>query len=111
MIYERPKVQWHDIRMMSKKKKDGQLSCIDSQYDECMYGALVKHMKENTQSEGGCTAPWILDGKEGSQKICRETENINRTFWEAWNRVTNQLKDCPVPCDTLLVSLGAKITR
>ena len=94
--------------MMSKKGKNDTLTCIESNYDQCMYGALVKHMKAATQNENGCTVPWVLDGQKGSNDICREPENINKTFWIAWDRVTNQLKDCPVPCDTLLVSLGAK---
>ena len=95
--------------MMSKDKEDGSKTCIESNYDECMYGALVDHMHSNTQSEGGCTVPWVLDENlEGTSKICKEPDNINKTFWIAWNRVTNQKKDCPVPCDSLLVSLGAK---
>ena len=95
--------------MMSKDKEDGSKTCIESNYDECMYGALVDHMHSNTQSEGGCTVPWVLDDNlEGTSKICKEPDNINKTFWIAWNRVTNQKKDCPVPCDSLLVSLGAK---
>ena len=95
--------------MMSKDKEDGSKTCIESYYDECMYGALVDHMHSNTQSEGGCTVPWVLDENlEGTSKICKEPDNINKTFWIAWNRVTNQKKDCPVPCDSLLVSLGAK---
>ena len=95
--------------MMSKEKDDGSKTCIETNYDACMYGAMVNHMKSKTESEGGCTVPWVLDENlEGTTKICKEAENINSTFWEAWNRVTNQLKDCPVPCDSLLVSLGAK---
>ena len=101
-------VSWHDVRMLSKEKKDGTKSCINSVYDKCMYGALISHMKANTPSENGCTVPWVMQGKQGSEKICKKAENINVTFWEAWNRVTNQLNDCPVPCETLLVSLGAK---
>ena len=94
--------------MMSKEKDDGNKTCIHSNYDECMYGALVNHMKSNTPSEDGCTVPWVMDGGSGAKKICKKAENINTTFWEAWNRVTNQLNDCPVPCQTLLVTLGAK---
>ena len=95
--------------MMSKNKDDGSKTCMESNFDKCMYGALVDHMHSNTQSEGGCTVPWVLDENlEGTSKICKEADNINKTFWVAWNRVTNQKKDCPVPCDSLLVSLGAK---
>jgi len=102
-------VSWHDIRMMSKEKDDGSITCIETHYDKCMYGALTDHMHSQTQSEEGCTVPWLLDENlEGTSNICTEPKNINITFWEAWNRVTNQKKDCPVPCDSLLVSLGAK---
>ena len=93
---------------MSKEKSDGTMTCIDSEYDSCMYSALIKHMYENTPSENGCTVPWVMNGTVGATKICKEPENINKTFWIAWDRVTNQMNDCPVPCDTLLVSLGAK---
>ena len=94
--------------MMSKETDDGSLSCIDSNYDECMYGALIKHMESKTPSENGCTVPWLINGTSGVTDICTTQPNINTTFWEAWNRVTNQLNDCPVPCKTLLVNLGAK---
>ena len=93
--------------MMSKENDDGSMTCIHTEYDKCMYGALVNHMKTNTPSEE-CTVPWVMDKGEGTQEICKETKNINTTFWEAWNRVTNQLQDCPVPCNTVLVQLGAK---
>ena len=93
---------------MSKDAGNGTKTCIDSNYDECMYGALVNHMKSKTQDEGGCTVPWVIENGKGPNKICKKSENINTTFWEAWNRVTNQLNDCPVPCDVLQVSLGAK---
>ena len=95
--------------MLSKKRDDGTKTCIKTNYDKCMYGALMDHMHSKTQSEGGCTAPWILDrNMEGTTKICKESENIKTAFWEGWNRVTNQHKDCPIPCDSLLVNIGAK---
>ena len=94
---------------MSKENDDGGKTCIHTTYDKCMYGALVDRMKNNTPSEDGCTVPWVMnEDNTGTTKICKNAENINTTFWIAWNRVTNQLNDCPVPCETLLVSLGAK---
>ncbi len=93
---------------MSKDLDDGKKSCINSVYDECMYDALVKHMLAKTGSEGGCTVPWIMDNGVGTTRICKTAENINITFWEVWNRGTNQKSDCPNPCETLLVTLGAK---
>ncbi len=94
--------------MMSKDLEDGKKTCINTVYDECMYGALVGHMKRQTQDEGGCTVPWVMENGAGAQDICKLEKNINITFWEAWNRVTNQKDDCPVPCNTLLVNVGAK---
>lgn len=101
-------VSWTDIRMMSKENADGSRSCIESVYDHCMYGALVRYMKERTKNEGGCTVPWVMDDNEGTTKICKDPENINATFWTHWNHVTNQKDDCPVPCHTLQIILGAK---
>ena len=99
--------------MMSKKKSDGTRSCIDSTYDKCMYGALIRHMKANTPSENGCTVPWVMEDGEipfitGTKNICTLPYNINQSYWQAWTRVTNQKNDCPLPCKTLLLSLGAK---
>ena len=93
---------------MSKVKDDGSKTCEYLDFDKCMYKAMVQHMKTNTPSEGGCTAPWVMDGGNGTTKICKRPENINTTFWEAMNRVTNQQDDCPIPCKSLLVGLGAK---
>ena len=92
---------------MSKEKYDGSRTCIRTEYDKCMYKALINHMKAKTPSKK-CTAPWVIDDGSGTQNICKEAKNINATFWEAWNRVTNQLQDCPEPCNSVLVQLGAK---
>ena len=59
-------------------------------------------MKRNTADE--CTVPWIKD----NSKICSTSDDINTTFWIAWNRITNQKKDCFPPCDATLVNVGAK---
>jgi hypothetical protein len=100
-----------NFRMMSKNKDNDQKSCIHSIYDNCMYQALISHMQRQTQDENGCTVPWVMDGETGSENICKTDKNINITFWEAWNRITNQQDDCPVPCNSLLVTLGAKNTE
>ena len=100
-------IYFYHSRRMSKEKYDGSKTCIHTEYDKCMYKALVNHMKTKTPSEK-CTAPWVIDNRSGTQNICKEAKNINATFWEAWNRVTNQLQDCPVPCNSVLVQLGAK---
>ena len=65
-------------------------------------------MKDVTENEGGCTVPWVLDEKKGPKKICKMSKNMNKTFWIAWNRVTNQEQDCPNPCQILSISLSGK---
>ena len=77
-------------------------SCSYQAYDECMYNKVYEVMKRNTADE--CTVPWIKD----NMKICTKSDDINTTFWIAWNRITNQKKDCFPPCDATLVNVGAK---
>ena len=92
--------------MMSKNNSevtDG-ISCKHINFDQCMYKTLFNLMIEQTQDENGCTVPWILN----ATNICKKPENINSTFWTYWNRVTNQLSDCPIPCDSLKVYVGGK---
>ena len=76
--------------------------CSHEIYDDCMYEAVASFMKKN--SEDKCTVPWIRDNRN----ICSNPKDINTTFWIAWNRITNQEKDCMVPCHTTLVNVGAK---
>ena len=71
-------------------------------HDQCIYDTLITKMKEKTQNENGCTVPWVVN----STNICKKPDNVNTTFWIAWNRVTNQFNDCPEPCNTLMVTLG-----
>ena len=77
-------------------------SCSHEIYDECMYGAVTRIMREN--SKHNCTVPWVRNNSE----ICSTPRDINTTFWIGWNRITNQEKDCLPPCKTTKVNLGAK---
>ena len=77
-------------------------SCSYEIYDDCMYSKVVNIMKNSTESQ--CTVPWIRD----NTNICSVPEDVNTTFWIAWNRITNQYKDCLGPCHATLVIMGAK---
>ena len=77
-------------------------SCSHEAYDMCMYNKMSEVMKMNTEDE--CTVPWIRN----NNRICSKSIDINTTFWIAWNRITNQKKDCFPPCDATLVNVGAK---
>ena len=92
--------------MISKTNSENSegISCKHINFDQCMYTKLFNLMIEQTQNENGCTVPWILN----TANICKKPENINSTFWTHWNRVTNQLSDCPIPCDSLKVNVGGK---
>ena len=78
-------------------------TCAHHVYDDCIYGMLSNLMRNNT--EDGCRVPFIRDDNDN---ICTKPLDINTTFWYAWNRVTNQKKDCLIPCRSLTVNLGAK---
>ena len=73
-----------------------------STYDDCIYGMLAQVMREKTEDK--CTVPYIRN----DSNICTKPKDINTTFWIAWNRVTNQMKDCNIPCHSATVNLGAK---
>ena len=77
-------------------------TCSYDIYDDCIYEKVAKIMKDNTDQH--CTVPWIRDDK----RICKNSEDINTTFWIGWNRITNQEKDCLSPCHTTIVNVGAK---
>ena len=96
-------------RMLQKEDSNGMKSCSYANYDSCIYSAITRHMKNQTPSEGGCTVPWVIgsDGK-GPENICKSTKNVNLTYWIGYNRLTNQFNDCSSPCESLLVTLGAK---
>ena len=95
-------------RMVTEKdddtgKEEETKTCSKELYDDCIYGMLSRLMRKNTEDE--CRAPFVRDDDE---RICTKPKDINTTFWIAWNRVTNQKKDCLIPCSSLKVNLGAK---
>ena len=99
-------VNYEDLRMVPKVKEDGSKTCISNMtYDSCMYAALEEHMINGT--EGKCVAPWVFS----QRSICTLKQDINTTFWTAWNRVTNQLNDCSDPCESLFINVGGKNLR
>ena len=77
-------------------------TCSYQAYDECMYNTMYEVMKNNTKDK--CTVPWIRN----NDQICSKSVDINTTFWIAWNRITNQQKDCLPPCEATLINVGAK---
>ena len=95
-------VKYLDFYQLERTLENGKKSCLYHDYNDCMYSALSRLMKTNT--DDNCTVPWIRDNKH----ICTTPKDINTTFWIAWNRVTNQHNDCNSPCHLLMVDLGAK---
>ena len=97
-----------DIKILERnlpkdeKEQNVTKTCSKEVYDDCIYGMLARVMRANT--DDNCTVPYIRD----DSKICTKPEDINTTFWIAWNRVTNQMKDCTIPCRSATVNLGAK---
>ena len=79
--------------MKPEIQNDSSKSCSNNNYDECIYNSLRKHML----NENGCTTPWL----NNVTNICKNSTNIEKTCWIAYNRVTNQMNDCTVPCHTL----------
>ena len=75
-------------RVLPEIQNDGSKSCSNNNYDECIYNALRKHML----NENGCTTPWL----NNVTNICKNSTNIEKTCWIAYNRVTNQMNDCTV---------------
>ena len=82
--------------------KEGSKTCSNENYDDCIYNMLARAMRENT--EDNCTVPYIRD----DSNICSKPNDINATFWIAWNRMLNDRKDCNIPCHSITVNLGAK---
>ena len=84
-------INYQKINMLPQESEDdGSLSCTNCRYDDCMYSAVTDHMVKSS----GCTVPWVLN----NDKICTEPDKVNNTFYIAWNRITNQKRDCSSPC-------------
>ena len=76
--------------------------CTHETFDDCMYEVVAAVMKEET--EGNCTVPWIRN----NSNICSTSKDISTAYWIGWTRITNQKKDCLLPCQTMTVNVGAK---
>ena len=98
-------VNYLGIDQLERTLGNGEKSCLHHNYDDCMYSALSRLMR--TQTDHNCTVPWIRD----NDNICTKPKDMNTTFWISWNHVTNQFRDCESPCDLLMVELGAKDIR
>jgi hypothetical protein len=81
---------------------DSDQKCSKERYDKCMYDTLRSAMQ--TETEDNCTAPWL----SGNLQICTKPRDIKKVFWIAWNRITNQKRDCLKPCHTTLITVGGK---
>ena len=69
-------------------------------YDACVYQAYVQHMLDYTESEGGCTTPWLVN----ANKVCKKSENMKATceiFFERHG------VDCKLDCNNLRLVLGS----
>ena len=88
--------------------KEGSKTCSEEIYDDCIYEMLGRVMREST--EDNCTVPYIREYATNgtNSSICTEPDDIKTAFQIAWDRVTNQKKDCNIPCHSLTVNLGAK---
>ena len=88
-------------RLLSKIQSDGSISCINSNYDACMYHGLEKEMLDKTGSER-CTTPWIINAK----RICKKSDNIKTACMIDKNQVLNKQHHCRMPCESLGISVG-----
>ena len=84
--------------------------CAEMIYDDCIYEKLTKRMIDET--EENCTVPWFPSrfSKDliGNHKVCSEENDVNKTFWIYWDRITNQENDCNRPCKTMVLNIGGK---
>ena len=85
---------------------DSDRKCSHESYDKCMYQTLTRNMVEET--EDSCTVPWVPKDPRYVSRICTKPEDVNKTFWIGWSRITNQKGDCLKPCHTTLINVGAK---
>ena len=94
-------VNFMAIRMITDKKtEDGNPTCSTGDFDHCLYD-VMEHVME---SEVGCVAPWVVH----ADHMCLDKESAYRALMIAWDRNTNQRKDCVEPCDFFIMNLGAK---
>ena len=69
-----------------------------------MYRTLQAHMLNITQSENGCTTPWVFN----TTNICKESGNVKEVCLVDHVRGKNQFNDCKLACELLKISLGDK---
>ena len=94
-------LEYKDVEsMLTLTSKDKR--CSHETFDDCMYDIVAGVMKERT--DGNCTVPWIRN----NANICSTLKDINTAYAIGWTRITNQKKDCLIPCRTMKVNVGAK---
>ena len=96
-------LSYQHLKLLSRDLGDGKKSCINTGFDECMYGRLLKLMKERA----GCRTPWIV---KSDVPICTEAEAVNETYWLQFDKITNQDRDCQLPCESIEIGLSGKNT-
>ena len=79
-------ITYTDNYQLSRELSDGSLTCSLHDYDNCIYRMLEREMVANTVDN--CTVPWVPN----NSRICTKPNDVNTTFWIAWNRLTNQKK-------------------
>ena len=80
-------LSWIHIKMLdqSVKSQASGYKCNSSNtYDSCIYSTVTNAMKSRTKSK--CTVPWVPDNKV----ICKTWLEMNASYWEHYNRITNQ---------------------
>ena len=109
----------HYIEQIAKKSTDPRMkfnmfsqhesSCSEVPYDQCMYERLSKKMVE--QTDDNCTVPWFPQQNGTNSSICTKEKDINTTYYIAWKRILNTMKDCNQPCRSLVVNTGGRNYR
>ena len=80
-------------------------ACANHNFDKCLYDKISSIMQNKT--EDNCTPPWVPN----SSKIWKKPTDIDTTFLIDKNRITNQEKDCDVPCHSVVVDVHGKNYR
>ena len=100
----------HDVTQLDKEIEHPQQnstrrSCSTDPYDSCMYTQLANKMVAET--EDNCTVPWFPH----KNPICKKEKDMNHTYYIAYNRLTNVMRDCNEPCHSLVANIGGKNTQ
>ena len=102
-------VEMEEIQQLEYKDVENRLTltskdrgCSHEIFDDCMYEVVASVMKERT--DGNCTVPWIRN----NANVCSTSKDIKTAYRIGLTRITNQKKDCLLPCKTMKINVGAK---